>query len=294
MKTYNRPEITEKRINEINELIKNNPDMSRTELSVKLCEMWSWRGPNGQPKDISCRDLLRDLDKAGKIKLPEPKTTSRKRGSRPTIKHFKHDETPVTGSLKELQPLSVEVVSTKEELDLFKSYIDQYHYLGFDRFIGERMAYMVRSRDGVVLSCLLFGSAAWSCKDRDEFIGWTKEQRKSGLSLLTNNTRFLILPWVRVPHLASHVLSLIVKRINGDWEMKYGHPVYLLETFVERRFKGTCYKAANWIHVGSTTGLGRDGGHKNAILPIKEIYLYPMVKDFRTILKSAKEILYED
>ena len=284
MNTFNRPEITEEKIEVIRKLIEENPKMGRSKLSVLLCEMWNWRGPNKQTKDMSCRDMLRSLDRAGKIKLPEPKSSGKKAGVRRVIKHFTHDETPVTGSLKELRPLRVEVLSTKAELAQLKSYIDQYHYLGFDRYIGERMAYMVYSRDGVVLSCLLFGSAAWSCKDRDKYIGWGKEQRSRRLSLLTGNTRFLILPWVRVPHLASHILSLITRRISTDWEEKYGHPVCLLETFVERRFKGTCYKAANWIHVGSTTGRGRDGGHKNAILPIKDIYLYPLLDNHQSML----------
>jgi hypothetical protein len=147
------------------------------------------------------------------------------------------------------------------------------------------MKYMVYSRDGQPLSCLLFGSAAWSCRERDEFIGWDKGQRARGLSNITNNTRFLIFPWVRVAHLASHILSLVAHRVADDWQFKYGHPVYCLETFVEAgRFQGISYRAANWIHVGSTTGRGRDGGHKHSILPIKDIYLYPLAKNFKTAL----------
>jgi len=285
MNTFNRPEITDEKIAVIRKLIEENPDIGRTKLSVLLCEMWDWRGPNGQTKDMSCRDMLRALDKAGKITLPVPKSAAKKVRRRPAIKHFVHDETPVTGSLKELRPLRVEVVSSKADLEQFKSYIDQYHYLGFDRYIGERMAYMVYSRDGVLLSCLLFGSAAWSCAERDKYIGWGKEQRKHRLNMLTNNTRFLVLPWVKVPHLASHILSLISRRISADWERKYGHPVCLLETFVEvRRFRAVCYRAANWVRVGSTTGRGRDGGHHNAILPIKDIYLYPLADDYRSTL----------
>ena len=146
---------------------------------------------------------------------------------------------------------------------------------------------MIYSRDGQPLSCMLFGSAAWSCSARDKLIGWDKTQRRQGLSNMTNNTRFLIFPWVRVPHLASHVLSLISRRINIDWQEKYGHEIYCLETFVEReRFKGTAYRAANWIYVGETTGRGRDGGHQHAILPIKDIYLYPLVRNFKAALKN--------
>jgi len=284
MSTFNRPEITEEKIELIRRLIAENPDMGRTRLSVMLCEIWGWRGSNGRTKDMSCRDLLRALDKAGKIVLPKLKTTPRRAGDRKGIKHLAHDETPIVGNLKDLQPLRVEIVSSKDDIAQFKSYIDQYHYLGFDRYVGENMSYMVKSRDGKALSCLLFGSAAWSCRDRDKFIGWGKEQRRHNLNMMTNNVRYLIYPWVRVPHLASHILSLITKRISIDWEEKYGHPVYLIETFVERRFRGTCYKAANWIKVGSTTGRGRDGGHHNAILPIKDIYLYPLVENYRSML----------
>ncbi|MGQ9844346.1 MAG: Druantia anti-phage system protein DruA [Spirochaetota bacterium] len=284
MNTFNRPEITDEKIKVIRKLIEENPDMGRTGLSKLLCEMWGWCGVNGQLKDIPCRDMLRALDKAGKIVLPEPKLILSKVREHRKIKHLTHDETPIESSLKDLRPLQVNVVSSKADIEQFKSYIGQYHYLGFDRFIGERMAYMVKSRDGIMLSCLLFGSAAWSCADRDKYIGWGREQRKQKLNLLANNTRFLVLPWVKVPHLASHILSIISRRISADWEQKYGHPVFLLETFVERRFKGTCYKAANWIPVGSTTGRGRNGGHHNTILPIKDIYLYPLVDNYRSIL----------
>lgn len=277
MNTYNRPKITEEKIETIRQLIEANPSMGRTKLSILLCEMWNWRGPNNSTKDMSCRDVLLALDKAGKIVLPPPQSKGSQPGKRPQIKHLIHDETPIACSLKELRPLRVEEVTSKEELLRFKSYINQYHYLGFDRYIGERMAYMVFSRDGKALACLLFGAAAWSCMERDKWIGWSKETRGERLHLLTNNTRFLIFPFVRVPHLASHILSLIIKRISADWERKYGHPVYLLETFVETgRFKGTCYRAANWLCVGGTTGRGRNGGHHNIIVPIKDIYLYPL------------------
>jgi hypothetical protein len=229
--------------------------------------------------------MLRALDKVGKIVLPEPRTTACRAGTIMKIKHLAHDETLIVDSLKDLRPLQVEIVLSKDKLTEFKSYIDQFHYLGFDRYIGEHMAYMVYSCDGIALSCLLFGSAAWSCRDRDIYIGWGKEQRKHRLNWITNNVRFLVLPWVRVPHLASHILSLITKRISTDWEQKYGHPVLLLETFVEiSRFRGVCYRAANWIRIGRTTGRGRDGGHHNAILPVKDIYLYPLDPDYKSKL----------
>jgi len=289
MKTTNRPEITEKLLEQIRKTISENPGMGRTKLSVVLCEIWGWRDASSRVKDMSCRDLLSSLEKAGRIELPPRIRLARKPGDAKGIKHLAHDETPIVRKLGELQPLDIEVVASKEPMAQFQSYIDQYHYLKFDRFIGERMAYLVSGRNGEPLACLLFGSAAWSCKERDSFIGWSKDERSHSLKMLTNNSRFLIFPWVNVPNLASHILSLVAKRIGSDWELKYGHGLCLLETFVEcGRFKGTCYKAANWINVGQTTGRGRDGGHHNAILPQKNVYLYPLVTCFRQALSETE------
>lgn len=286
METRIRPEITEDKVEQIRQVIRENPGWNRTQISKYICQLWHWQAPNGNLKDISCRDMLRELDKAGRIRLPLSLKPSRSACTSIMIKHIDHDTTPIIATLQELRPLRIENVDSGASLSVFKSYIDQYHYLGFDRTIGENMKYMVYSRDGQPLSCLLFGSAAWSCRERDVFIGWDKVQRARGLSGMTNNTRFLIFPWVRVAHLASHILSLVAHRVSDDWQVKYGHPVYCLETFVElRRFKGICYRAANWMHVGSTTGRGRDGGHKDAILPIKDIYLYPLTKNYKTTLK---------
>ena len=287
MENRTRPEITEDRVNQIQDIIRENPEWNRTRISKYICQLWRWQAPNGNLKDISCRDMLRDLDKAGRIRLPEPLKPSRSTGVTDIIRHIEYDTTPIIAMLPELRPLRIECVSSGAELAGFKSYINQYHYLGFDRTIGENMKYMVYGRDGQPLSCLLFGSAAWSCRERDNFIGWDKGQRGKGLSNMTNNARFLIFPWVRVAHLASHILSLVAHRVADDWQVKYGHSVYCLETFVELgRFRGVSYRAANWIHVGSTTGRGRDGGHKHAILPIKDIYLYPLTKNFKAALTA--------
>jgi hypothetical protein len=282
MEYRTRPEITEDRIQQIKSIITENPKWNRTKISQHICRLWGWQNPNGVLKDISCRTMLRKLDKAGKIKLPAPQKPSRSNGSADKVRHFEHDTTPINTKLSQLRPLHIIRVKAGKELALFKAYIDQYHYLNYGRTIGENMKYMIYSRDGKPLSCLMFGSAAWSCRERDRFIGWDIKQRKQGLSLITNNQRFLIFEWVKVKHLASHILSLIAHRIAEDWQSKYGHTLYCLETFVEvPRFRGTCYRAANWIHVGSTTGRGRDGGHHNAILPVKDIYLYPLDADYR-------------
>jgi len=286
MSTFKRPEVTEELIESIRKLIIENPDMGRSNLSIILCELWGWRDSNGRTKDMSCRSMLRSLDKAGKITLPSPRFATRRPGDSKGVQHLVHDETPISCKLKELQPLRMKVVTSKEDWQQFKSYIDQYHYLKFDRCISESMAYMVCSHDGKPLASLLFGAPAWSCRDRDAFIGWGKDEKKRNLNMVANNSRYVIYPWVVAPHLASHILSLISKRISGDWDKKYGHQICLLETFVEAptRFRGTCYKAASWLKVGRTTGRGRNGGHHNAIVPEKDIYLYPLTKNWRSIL----------
>jgi len=253
MEYWIRPEITGDKVEQIRSIIAENPEWNRTRISQHICRLWGWQNPNGKLKDISCRDMLRELDKAGKINLPVAQKPSRSHGSADIVRHFEHDTTPINAKLSQLRSIHISKVDSGKELALFKSYIDQHHYLGYDRTIGENMKYMVYSRDGRPLSCLMFGSAAWSCRERDRFIGWDKNQRIRGLSNLTANTRFLIFPWVRVAHLASHILSRIAHRVADDWQVKYGHPVYCLETFVEvGRFRGVSYRAANWIHVGST------------------------------------------
>ena len=282
-----RPAITPERIEQINMLIKDNPGWHRTKLSQELCRIWDWKGENGKPKDISCRDVLRALDAAGKITLPERLKNSRVRGGVDKVVNLEHDTTPIEGPLSDLTPLVVEVVTQKDKLKEFKSYLNQFHYLGAVRNIGENIKYFVYDRNGRPLACLMFGSAAWSCDQRDRYIGWTREQRKVALKYMTNNVRNLIFPFVRVPHLASHILSLICRRISPDWMAKYGHPLFLLETFVERdRFLGTAYKAANWKRVGITAGMGRNCKTRFGELPMKDIYVYPLHKRFREKLNE--------
>jgi len=279
-----RPKVTEEILSQIRQTIDDNPDWGRKRISIHLCELWNWRIPGGHIKDISCRDMLRALDKAGSIKLPAPLRNNR-HYSRREIQHLNHDTAPISCGLKNLRPLSVEVVENGAALAEFKSLLGQYHYLGYDRTVGENMKYILRSNSGVVLACLLFGSAAWKCRDRDTHIGWGAEQRSSRLFMLTNNVRFLIAPWVQVPHLASHCLALVARRLSSDWEMKYGHPILLLETFVETgRFRGTCYQAANWVRVGKTAGRGRGDRLHERVLPEKDIYLLPLTRGWRESL----------
>lgn len=162
----------------------------------------------------------------------------------------------------------------------------QYHYLGFDRTVGRNMKYMVRDKEGRPVALLLYGAAAWKCKGRDDHIGWDPMRRQDNLQLIANNTRFLIPQWVRIPHLASYTLSRISKRISADWQVKYGHPLLCLETFVDEQYEGTCYKAANWTYVGKTAGRGRDDFYNQRLLTVKSMYLYPLVKNYRKLLRS--------
>jgi hypothetical protein len=201
-----------------------------------------------------------------------------------------HETSPIEASLKDISPLTVEIADSKDMIAEFKSYIDQYHYLAYGQSVGECMRYFVRANSGRIVACLLFGSSAWRCSPRDKHIGWSDGDRVARLHLTSNNTRFLIPQWIRVSCLASHVLSLVSRRVSGDWQRKYGHPLFFLETYVDRsRFVGTCYKAANWQCVGETTGLGRNSTSNRPTLPIKDVYVYPLVKDFRKKLVGSSQ-----
>lgn len=284
MATLSRPSLSKEVIGQIASVMEAHPDWGRTKVSKHLCTLWDWRSSEGQLKDISCRDMLRKLDRDGAIRLPEPKRLL-KVNERRTISCKAHDSTPLAAPLSHLQPLSIHPAHSKDERDMLYGLIASYHYLGYERSVGESMGYMVYGSDGKQLACMLFGSAAWALKGRDDWIGWDRAGRTRHLGLLTNNTRFLILPWISTKNLASHVLSLVSRRISTDWQEKYGHPLYLLETFVERdRFVGTCYRAAGWQLVGTTCGRGRNDRKKEAALPQKDIYLNPLVTDFRKSL----------
>lgn len=278
-------EIAPTDIQLIQQLLADNPSWGRTRLSKELCQIWQWRKPNGQIKDIACRSLLLKLEKAGCIVLParQTKWTRRPRKSKSSVPLVSHLTEEVHCSLKTLMPLEIRrVEQPSDDNDLFNCLLSQYHYLGYKRTVGESMKYLVRDCSGRPLACILFGSAAWKTAPRDTFIGWDREMREKNLRYVTNNMRFLILRWVKVPHLASHILSRISRRISSDWMARYGHPIYLLETFVDRsRFRGTCYKAANWRLVGETKGRTRNDRNNTIKVPLKDIYVYPLVKNLR-------------
>ena len=273
-------------IDRIRQLIASHAGWTRRRLSQALCERWDWRNGAGRLKDMATRSLLVKLQARGLIELPEKRqvASNRMRTRRVRLQHW--DTTPLVGALAEVEPLTVREVSTEGTArEMFAAALAQFHYLGYRGSVGENLQYAVTDAAGRLVACLLFGSAAWKCRARDQFIGWSAEQRSDGLHLLTNNTRFLILPWVRVPHLASWALGRVLRRVSADWVSKYGHPIALVETFVEQqRFMGTSYRAANWVRLGPTTGRSRQDRRRTLRVAVKDVYLYPLRRDFRTVL----------
>jgi len=276
-------EVTDADIELIRALLAAHPARGRTPLSQELCRRWDWRNARGQLKDMACRTLLLKLERAGHIRLPPRIRPSSNdlRNRRPPVAPLACE--PVRGPLRDLLPLSVAVVGPdSDDARLFNGLLAHEHYLGHRNTVGENLRYLARDRHGRPVACVLFGSAAWKCADRDAFLGWDRPTRERNLHRLTNNTRFLIPGWVQVPHLASHVLGLIARRIRADWQAKYGHPVHALETFVDRsRFKGTCYRAANWLRLGETRGRTRNDRAHRLHAAVKDVYLYPLVVDAR-------------
>jgi hypothetical protein len=257
-----------------------HPEWSRKRLARELCAAWEWRDGTGRLKDFAARSLLLKLAAKGEITLPALRPRSltgfRRKLAEP---EGWQEPAPRAAALGELTPLTVEVVQTGTAAErVWNFYLSRYHYLGL-RVVGENLGYLVRDRLGREVACLLFGAAAWKCAARDEFLEWSAAERARRLSAVANNTRFLILPWVQVPHLASHVLGLVARRIGADWRSKYGHGIDWLETFVEReRFRGTCYRAANWQRVGQTKGRGRQDRYTTLTVPVKDVWLYRVRK----------------
>ena len=270
-------------VSRIRQLIANHSDWSRRRLSEVLCSEWDWRNGSGRLKDMATRTLLVKLDARGLIQLPVRRRVPSNRMAVQQAPRQLWDSTPITGLLRDLEPITLREISTDSAVRIrFAAALAEFHYLGYRGTVGENLQYAVTDKDGRLLACLLFGSAAWKCKPRDGFIGWNTEQRQRNLHLVTNNTRFLILPFVRVPHLASWILGRVLRRLSGDWRNKYGHPILLVETFVEHeRFAGTSYKAANWLRLGSTTGRSRQDRRHTLDVPVKDVYAYPLHRRFR-------------
>ena len=267
-----------------------NPGWSRRRLSQALATYWDWRNGVGQLKDMAARTLLLKLHQRGLIVLPprRQRPTNRMRCPSQLPAAAEGADRPLDCTLAQLGALTVHEVSGQAaERAWLRAALGRFHYLGFGGAVGENLQYVARDGQGRPLACLVFGAAAWKCQARDHFIGWSVAQQKRNLGLLANNTRFLILPAVRVPHLASWLLGRVGRRLSRDWQTKYGHPIVALETFVEReRFRGTAYRAANWLVVGATTGRTRQDRHTCIQAPVKDLYLYPLRRDFREALQA--------
>lgn len=283
---YRGKNYTLREIDEIREVLIAYRDRSRSFISQEICRRWGWRQPNGVLKEMICRGLLLQLEARGLIELPpRKKNPPNPLLIPPRIEAVEVDQGSIIGNLKDLRPIELLQVRGTSYEKLYRSLIARYHYLGYGRPVGEHLEYMAFSQ-GRPLACLGWSSAPRHLGCRDRYIGWTKEQRQRNLSLIVMNTRFLILPWVRVRHLASHLLGLCARRISQDWERVYHHEVVWLETFVdpERGFEGICYRAANWIYLGQTTGRGKDDHTNKVNRSLKLVFGYPLRKDFRQVL----------
>lgn len=266
--------------------------LGRTEISRTLCELLDWRRASGRLKNHECRRLLERLEGLGWLRLPELRRLGGRGARRIELSSHSEPKAEVIGSAGEFEPLQLEVVEGREELRRWRELLERYHYLGYRVPVGAQLCYWVRSArlSDPVLACLLWSSAAWSIAVRERWIGWSEQQRRANLQLIVNNARFLILPWVRVRGLASKILSRCAQRLPLDWERRYGYRPLLLETLVDpSRFRATCYRAANWIWVGSTTGRGRmDRHHRLAGHAVKDLYVYPLCRHVQPRLRTAK------
>jgi hypothetical protein len=272
----------------IQQLIDDNPTDSRRRLSVKLCQAWNWTQANGALRDMVCRGLMLTLHRAGHIKLPPKKVVpNNPLAKRRTPEKIIIDQRPIQGKLSAIKPVEFKQVRRTPAEKLFNSLLAQYHYLGYTQPVGEQLKYIVYAQKRPI-GCLSFSSAPRHIGCRDRFIGWSASLRKTNLHLMAYNSRFLLLPWVRVLQLASHVLGRISRILAKDWQTVYNHRVYYLETFVDKdRFAGTCYKAANWIYLGDTTGRGKDDKTHRPNRSIKAVWGYALDKKFKAHLNAG-------
>lgn len=284
---YRGREITTADILYIRELVASSPGDSRRTLSKKLCETWGWRQANGALRDMVCRGMLLMLERAGEISLP-PVSYVRHNplAHRARPAPILLDQTPMEAKLKDLGSIQFQQVRRTADEPLFNSLMEHHHYLGYEQPVGEHLKYLVWAQ-GRPVACMAWSSAPRHIGSRDRHIGWSAEARRRNIRFIAYNTRFLILPWVRVPHLASHILGKVTRALSADWERMYGHPVYFAETFIDPgRFRGTCYRAANWQLLGLTTGRGKNDQTNKPNRPIKEVLGLPLTRRFREYLSQ--------
>jgi hypothetical protein len=287
--TYRGKTVTGEDVQFIRELIGAHPNDTRRVLSKKLCEAWNWVQPNGALRDMVCRGLMLQLHRSGYITLPPKKVNPNNPFvNRCTPSFLSVDTTQIRTEVNRLGSLTFKQVRRTDDESLFNSLIHEYHYLGYTHPVGEQLKYLVYAHKRPI-ACFSWSSAPRHIGCRDRFIGWNQETRKQNISSMAYNSRFLILPFIRIKHLASHLLGQMVKILPVDWLKIYRHPIYFVETFVDtERFRGTCYKAANWIYLGRTTGRGKDDHTYRQNRSIKAVYGYPLVKDFREKLCTKK------
>ena len=282
---YRGRQVTESDLGQVRALIAAHPHASRRTLSKQLCEAWQWVQPNGSLRDMVCRGLMLGLHRAGLIALP----ARHRRPPNPLARRVRPhaveiDRTPVHAPLAALGALEFVPVRRTAAEPLFNALIEAHHYLGYTQPVGEQLKYLAYAGQQPV-ACFAWSSAPRHLEPRDRFIGWSLPARRHNIRFVAYNTRFLILPWVEVRHLASHLLGRMMRRLSADWQRLYGHPIYFAETFVDRqRFAGSCYRAANWVHLGVTTGRGKDDQTHRANRPRKDVYGYPLARDFRAKL----------
>jgi hypothetical protein len=286
--TYRGRTITPGDVAGIRALIAAQPGLSRRALSFKVCEAWQWTQPNGMPCDVVCRGLLLWLHRAGHIVLPPPQWATdkpwRPRTSAPPVLI---DTTPLATTLRELGPVVFHQVRRTPDEGLFNGLLSQYHYLGYQQPVGEHLKYLVVAA-GRPIACLAWSSAPRHLAPRDRFIGWSAEVRRRNLRFIAYNTRYLVVPWVSVRYLASHLLGRMATILPHDWTQSYSHPIYFVETFIDpARYRGTCYRAANWIVLGRTTGRGHNAPSHRPTQPVKEILGYPLTPRFREWLGAS-------
>jgi Domain of unknown function (DUF4338) len=280
--SYRHRELCGEEIAFIRQLIADHPRLSRRRLSEKLCQVWNWVQPNGAPRAMVCRGLMLQLHRAGLIELPPVRwQPANPLAQRRAPRAVAVEAQPLQAKLSEIGSLELRQVRRTGEEGLFNSLLQQHHYLGYTQPVGEHLKFLVWAQ-GRPIACLAFSSAPRHLGSRDRFIGWSAAARRRNIRLIAYNTRFLVLPWVTVPHLASHLLGRVARQVSRDWEQLYGHPVYFLETFVDpQRFRGTCYRAANWVVLGLTTGRGKDAPTDQPTRPVKQVLGYPLCRDFR-------------
>lgn len=277
-------DFTPDELEKIRGMIAADSQRTRAHISRLVCQALNWLKPDGGLKDMSCRVALLRMQENGLFTLPAPRHEQSKCRPKIRMTSATAPKPPVTTPVQDFPDLALEMVTGREQSALWREYIHRYHYLGYTPLPGAQLRYLAVA-NGDILALLGFGAAAWKTAPRDQFIGWNKKQQQERLHLITNNARFLILPWVHAKNLASKLLSMAGKRLPRDWNHQYGYCPVLLETFVESdRFQGTCYQAANWIHVGRTQGRGKMDVYNTYSLPKKEIWLYPLTKNFKKIL----------